>query len=253
MTDVAPTVVFITGVGRGIGKGLLETYLRRDNHLVIGSVRDATSLQYDALRSLPTGSSSRLLLVSLESTSSNSAQEAVQEAQRQTGITHIDHVIANSAVAPPPSAIADVDEAEMAAAYDVNVLGPLRLYKATRELLDKAKRPIWTTISSTAGSVTKVQEFGIVALLSYGASKAAVNWLTVAIHTTHSTWIAAAIQPGFVSTDMGRKSRAIMGFPPPPMSVDDSASKIVSYMDNATRESASGILFDVMHETKVPF
>jgi hypothetical protein len=86
---------------------------------------------------------------------------------------------------------------------------------------------------------------------------------------------------------MGRKSRAIMGFPPPPMSVDDSASKIVSYvslifsfsrsirpaceigdptvhqriillimssqMDNATRESASGILFDVMHETKVPF
>jgi norsolorinic acid ketoreductase len=103
----------------------------------------------------------------------------VQEAQRQTGITHIDHVIANSAVAPPPSAIVDVDEAEMAAAYDVNVLGPLRLYKATRQLLDKAKRPMWTTISSTAGSVTKVQEFGIVALLSYGASKAAVNWLTV--------------------------------------------------------------------------
>jgi NAD(P)-dependent dehydrogenase (short-subunit alcohol dehydrogenase family) len=131
------------------------------------------------LKSLPTGSSSRLHLISLESTSSTSAQHAIAKAQRQTGITYIDHVIANSAVAPPASDLADVDEAEMAAAYDVNVLGPLRLYKATRELLDKAKRPLWTTISSTAGSVTKVEEFGIADLLSYGASKAAVNWLTV--------------------------------------------------------------------------
>jgi hypothetical protein len=38
---------------------------------------------------------------------------------------------------------------------------------------------MWTTISSTAGSVTKVEEYGIVSLLSYGASKAAANWLTV--------------------------------------------------------------------------
>jgi norsolorinic acid ketoreductase len=88
-------------------------------------------------------------------------------------------VIANAAIAPLPSTIADVDESEMALAYEVNVLGPLRLYKATRSLLEKAPRPMWTTISSTAGSVTKVEEYGIVSLLSYGASKAAANWLTV--------------------------------------------------------------------------
>lgn len=37
---MAPIIVLITGANRGIGKGLLEKYLARPNHTVIGTVRD---------------------------------------------------------------------------------------------------------------------------------------------------------------------------------------------------------------------
>jgi NAD(P)-dependent dehydrogenase (short-subunit alcohol dehydrogenase family) len=37
---MTPTVVLITGANRGIGKGLLELYLLKPNHLVIAANRD---------------------------------------------------------------------------------------------------------------------------------------------------------------------------------------------------------------------
>jgi norsolorinic acid ketoreductase len=69
----------------------------------------------------------------------------------------------------------------MTAAFDVNVLGPHRLFKATYELLGKAKKPVWATISSAAGSVSLLEGYGVSPLLAYGSSKAAVNWLTVSV------------------------------------------------------------------------
>jgi NAD(P)-dependent dehydrogenase (short-subunit alcohol dehydrogenase family) len=163
----------------GIGAGLLRSYLLRPNHLVIGSVRDASSPSYSNLENLPTGANSCLHLVSLESTVESDAASAVASSQQALGIDHIDIVIANAGVNPPVVAPELTKAEDMLSTYKVNAVGPMWLYQATRELLAKAQKPIWITISSSAGSVTKLEEFGITKLLAYGASKTAVNWLTV--------------------------------------------------------------------------
>lgn len=37
---MAPTTVLISGANRGLGKGLVERYLARENHTVVATVRD---------------------------------------------------------------------------------------------------------------------------------------------------------------------------------------------------------------------
>jgi hypothetical protein len=51
-----------------------------------------------------------------------------------------------------------------------------------------------------------------------------------AIHATNPTWIATAIQPGMVDTDMGRQGSAALGVGPPPTSVGESVEKILKFV-----------------------
>jgi norsolorinic acid ketoreductase len=37
---MAPTTVLISGANRGLGRGLVERYLARDDHTVVAAVRD---------------------------------------------------------------------------------------------------------------------------------------------------------------------------------------------------------------------
>jgi NAD(P)-dependent dehydrogenase (short-subunit alcohol dehydrogenase family) len=63
-----PTVVLITGANRGIGKGLLELYLLKPNHLVIAANRDPEHPTSKALAELPTADGTRLLVVKIDAT-----------------------------------------------------------------------------------------------------------------------------------------------------------------------------------------
>lgn len=45
---MAPTTVLISGANRGIGKGLVERYLARDDHTVVATVRDPNG-EYNSL------------------------------------------------------------------------------------------------------------------------------------------------------------------------------------------------------------
>jgi NAD(P)-dependent dehydrogenase (short-subunit alcohol dehydrogenase family) len=62
------TVVLITGANRGIGKGLLEIYLLKPNHLVIAANRDLEHPTSKALAKLPTADGTSLLLVKIDAT-----------------------------------------------------------------------------------------------------------------------------------------------------------------------------------------
>ena len=62
------TVVLITGANRGIGKGLLEIYLLKPNHLVIAANRDLEYPTSKALAKLPTADGTSLLLVKIDAT-----------------------------------------------------------------------------------------------------------------------------------------------------------------------------------------
>jgi NAD(P)-dependent dehydrogenase (short-subunit alcohol dehydrogenase family) len=174
-----PTTVLITGVTRGIGRTLLETYLSHPNHTVIGSVRDKTSPNSQELKTLPTAPSSSLLLIKIESSSPTDPTEAIKELQA-AGINHLDIVIANAGAASAAlSPLESVSVEDVTACFNTNTLGPLLLFQAVLPLLQKSKEPKFVAITSGVGSIGKLEAFGAHVAPAYGISKAGLNWLTV--------------------------------------------------------------------------
>jgi NAD(P)-dependent dehydrogenase (short-subunit alcohol dehydrogenase family) len=183
----------------GIGRGLVERYLLLTNHTVIGTVRGAGKPEYQALKKSPTGEGSRLILVSLDGNSVEDPARAVQQAKDTHGLTKIDIIIANAGMSPPAGPLEDVVMADLSEAVTVNTFSPIALYKATLPLLQASQRPRWLSVSSAAGSVANVVPFSAHFILAYGMSKAALNFFTLAIHSSQTNFVAYAIFPGFVS------------------------------------------------------
>ena len=92
------TVYLITGASRGIGRGLVETFLARSNTTVIAAVRDPASAPSQSLQSLSKGDSSRLIVVKIDAKSPTDPAAAVKTLQTEHSIDHIDVVIANAGI-----------------------------------------------------------------------------------------------------------------------------------------------------------
>ncbi|KAI1360509.1 NAD(P)-binding protein [Xylaria arbuscula] len=235
-------VVMISGVNKGIGKGFAQAYLSRPDHLVIGSIRDTAtaSSQAEELHSFPAAAGSKLLLVNIESTSPTDAAAAIQTI-RDAGVDHLDLVIANAGGSPlPTTPIESVDAQEMTTVYQVNAVGPLMLFQACRPLLQKAACPKWISVSTGGGSITLMGTIRSWDGSSYAAAKAALNWITRAIHFSQEWIIAAAFNPGLVQTEPGNWIAKRWGLEKATYTVEESVAGMVKMIDEATREETSG-------------
>lgn len=246
------TVVFISGVSKGIGRALAQIYLSRPNHIVIGSVRDSTTPEVAELKSSPTAGGTKLLLVHIESTSADDPKKALEEIQA-AGIDRIDTVIANAGGSPPVVPLESVGTQDLITAYLTNAAGPLLLFQTLRPLLQKSKSPKWIVISSTGGSVGTIGKISSFITPAYGASKAALNWLTVAIHFSQEWLTVVAIHPGLVQTGPGNWVARQVGLEQAPTTIEESATKIVKTTDEATRETTSGKFISVVEGTELPW
>ncbi|KAL2000898.1 hypothetical protein VTN02DRAFT_2486 [Thermoascus thermophilus] len=234
------TVVLITGVNRGLGKGLLETYLARPRHTVIGAVRDPSAATATALHDLPKGPSSSLILVKIDSASETDAHAAVTELQSAHGIRSLDLVIANAGILKEFPRVEAVQPAAMLEHYQVNVVAPVLLFQATLPLLlQSSAAPKFVAIGSSAGSIGGM-ELRPYPNAAYGPTKAALNYLVKKIHLEHESIIAFPVDPGWPRSDMGDFAAASFGLPQAEITVADSARGIVSVIDGATRENTSG-------------
>lgn len=102
----------------GIGKAIAERYLLRSNHIVIGSVRDATTPKNEELRKSLTADGSRLLLVGIESTSLTDPKNAVKVIEA-AGITHVIIVIVNAGISSTPAGLDTVDIQDVIASRSI--------------------------------------------------------------------------------------------------------------------------------------
>jgi NAD(P)-dependent dehydrogenase (short-subunit alcohol dehydrogenase family) len=152
-----PTTVFITGANRGIGKGLVELYLGKRDHIVIAAVR--TLKTAEPLAQIPVAKGSRLVVVKLDATVESDAADAIKELSSQHAIKHMDIVLANAGVCYIWPTVANVKIDDMLASLRPNVFGLIWLYQATRHLLNNAADPKWVTIGSTAGSIGASTDF----------------------------------------------------------------------------------------------
>lgn len=161
----------------GIGRGLAEAYLARPNHTVIGSVRNSQAKGLQELNNLPTAEGSRLLLVSIESTSAEDIPKAVQEI-KAAGFNHVDLVVVNAAICPDPTSLDTVDIEDIQKAFTVNTIGPVLLWKSLKPLLERSKSPKWLSMSTAAASLARLEVHQAFVVPAYGISKAGFNWFT---------------------------------------------------------------------------
>lgn len=188
----SPYIVLISGGGRGLGRGFVERYLARPNHLVIAANRNPNDAISKSLFNLPKGEGSKLVVVKLDATVEADAAAAVKELTAQ-GIDHLDLVIANAGTGFVYPLVRDVKRADIQSHVDLNVYGVLWLYQATLELLKKSENPKWVTMGSTAGSISAQPP---VPNAAYGASKAMVHWHTRRIHAEEEWLTSFVLHPG---------------------------------------------------------
>jgi NAD(P)-dependent dehydrogenase (short-subunit alcohol dehydrogenase family) len=108
---------------------------------------------------------------------------AVAEITRVAG--RLDVVIANAAIGLPTGSVLETTAQAMAEHFAVNTIGPLVLFQATYPLLKASSdTPKFIPITSVSGSITNGAPSPF-PLLAYGASKTALNYLTVKIRADY--------------------------------------------------------------------
>ncbi|KAF5664826.1 ketoreductase [Fusarium heterosporum] len=235
MSSEPPTVYVVTGGNRGIGLGLVIALLARPFTTVIATVRNdkaCSTLEY-AIESAPMGDGSSLSVVQLDF-SATIPPEKVREA---FDIDHIDVLINNAAANFKSYPVLEIPIADLRSAFEINTIGPLTVAQGLWPLLQKSTKPKVVNLSSSVGCIT----YHEVVVGAYGPSKAALNWLTRALHIQNKEMIAFALHPGFVKTDMGELAATEWGVPLSMLtSVEDSVSGMIKMIDGATRETVSG-------------
>ena len=137
-----PLVWFITGTSQGFGKELVHAALERGDSVV------ATSRTPDKVLADFPESKDRLLTLSLDLRDPAQINAVVQEAINRFG--RID-VLINNAGYGLLGAIEEVEDAEIASIYEINVFGLLRVTRAILPYLRKQRIGHIVNISSIAG------------------------------------------------------------------------------------------------------
>lgn len=149
-----------------------------------------------------------------------------------------------------PGYLRDQDLDQAREMWEVNALGPLLLFRACLPLLLKSDRPVFMPLSSMAGSMTFAMPLPTG---YYGASKAALNFLTVKANSEHDRLCAFVCSPGLVMTDMTTTSMSLHpDLPRPPeeyiVALDDSVAGIVRVLETAERGTHGGKFIDYKGE-----
>jgi NAD(P)-dependent dehydrogenase (short-subunit alcohol dehydrogenase family) len=195
----------ITGANRGLGLGLVQTYLE-DGWDVIAAVRQSSP----GLDSISTG---RLEIHCCELVDDDALAALAESLANRT----LDVLINNAGrMAKRPETLHErdiqgfghFDRALWHDVFDINLFTPMGLSERLIDQIARADRGRIVTISSTLGSMSMNDSGG---LYAYRASKAGANAImkSMAVDLAARGVIAVAMHPGWVRTDMGGAAAAL--------------------------------------------
>jgi NAD(P)-dependent dehydrogenase (short-subunit alcohol dehydrogenase family) len=188
--DDKPGTVLITGANRGLGYEFARQYAAA-GWTVIGTARDP-----DEAAELKAITGVRVEQLDVADAAS---MEAL--AKRLDGVA-IDLLINNAGVGGGAGRIGDLDLERVERILMVNAIGPMRVTQALLANLRAGQRKTVVNISSGLGSIEGNRGGGST---GYRESKAALNMFTrtIAGELRGEGFIAIAMSPGWVKTDMG--------------------------------------------------
>ncbi|KAF5600614.1 Aflatoxin biosynthesis ketoreductase nor-1 [Fusarium pseudoanthophilum] len=235
MVSSNDTVWVVTGGNRGIGLGFVKALIARPSVTVIATVRneEARTGLKNATNGLVKGDGTELKVVQLDFTNALSPEQI----RNAFDIDHVDVLINNAAASFKSYPVLKIPTDDLRSAFEINTTGPLTVVQGLWPLLRKSSAPKVVNISSSVGCIT----YHEVTAGAYGPSKAALNWLTRALHQQNEALIAFALHPGFVNTEMGYSAATEWGFPHHMLeAVEEAVKGSLGIIDGATRETVSG-------------
>ncbi|KAK7977739.1 secondary metabolism biosynthetic enzyme [Apiospora saccharicola] len=216
--EIAEVTVLITGSNRGLGRALATRFLLQPRTTVVAAVRQTDHATMQSLSELPRGSGSELITVKIDSLSDSDAPNAVELLQTKHGIQKLDIVVANAGYGTVYGDLSQVRPGELRDLFDINAVGPLRLFQAVRPLLEAGNRPRFVLIGTPIASIAAMEKAPF-PMIAYGASKAAAHYLARKMHCERAR---------------------NFGMEQAPVPVDDSADFVFAQIGKATREETSG-------------
>lgn len=198
--------ILITGANRGIGLALTKEFLKRGETVFAGTRQPDNS---PALTGLTKEFTDKIEIHRIDVT--NHPDLTTPAYLMDQTDRAIDVLINNAAVLLEPGFVCGFETLtadHFARTFDVNVTGVVAVTLAFLPLLRRSKHPRIVNISSGAGSISDKKDHGY---YCYGASKAALNHLTVGLahELRPENIVVTAISPGWVRTDMGGPGAAI--------------------------------------------
>ncbi|KAH9895562.1 NAD-P-binding protein [Cubamyces lactineus] len=191
----------ITGSNRGIGLEIAKQLLASPTNIVYATCRNPS--QATALVQLAESAPGRLHVIELDVTDDASVRRSVERVTSIVGDSGIDYLINNAAIMTQGGECAvpsTMDLDALSREFQVNVLGPARVYQAYLSSVAASRKKTVVNIASRLGSIGS--DCGV-HYTTYAISKSALNMLTYKEHAERPDLIVIAMDPGHLKTDMG--------------------------------------------------
>ncbi|SCV04266.1 LAME_0H17084g1_1 [Lachancea meyersii CBS 8951] len=196
----------ITGANRGIGFALVKQLSAESKNTIIATARkpeDAAELNEWSAKH------PNVKILKLDVISSESVQAAAEEAAKILP-EGLDVLVSNAGFLKNIGPFLDCPDELYIEQFNVNTVGPIRLVRAFKSLLDKKESKEVAIVTSVVGSlnIDLPMPFS-----GYGVSKAAINYAIKGLSQDLSPvgYSFVAIHPGLVGSDMGDYSLTEMG------------------------------------------
>ncbi|RYZ65149.1 MAG: SDR family oxidoreductase [Proteobacteria bacterium] len=207
--------ILVTGASRGIGLGLVKTFLDK-GHTVFAVSRQVEPRE---LLNLQKNAGERLVLIQAEITKASDRQRIREAVLAKTKA--LDWLVNNAGLYPSQDEdLLKLETKNLTEAFLVNTITPIQMTAELMPLLKKSEQAKVFFVTSLMGSISDNTSGGSYA---YRMSKCALNMGVKTLSIDFPDIACVLLHPGWVQTDMGG--------PNAPTSIEESVTGLTTLMD----------------------
>lgn len=192
---------FITGGGRGIGKGFAQYFLHKGFQVFIG-IRNTDKIDSDFKNK------KNLIIIKMDVSDDQSIKAAFNDVQKRTN--HLDYLINNAGLNKDTATnnhkelvcnLKDLDRESLLKMFNINSVSPMMVLKTFLQLM--TENPSFVINITSGRSSYKDEYLNTNGNYGYRASKAALNLMTFSsLFDLPKNVKSFCVHPGGVKTDM---------------------------------------------------